>query len=190
MSNQYQQPQQPQQPQQFPSPPPQQFQPQHEAPAPAAKPSYRKGTGRLACAVYGAIFGLMLGAAVYSDDTTTTETAGSNPKPAPTVTVTVPGPTKTVRVPGPTKTVTAEPKGPSGSIPGDGVFLVGEDIKPGTYRSNADGGYCYWARLSGLSGELDDIIANGNPTGPTVVTISSSDEAFETNGCGEWKRIK
>lgn len=58
-------------------------QPQHAAPKPA-KP--KKGTGRLAFSIYGAIVGLILGAAAYADDTTTTTAAA--PKPAPTVTVT------------------------------------------------------------------------------------------------------
>lgn len=73
-----------------------------------------------------------------------------------------------------------------GTIPGDGIYLVGEDIKPGTYRGDGSSGMCYWARLSGTSGELDDVIANGLPEGPTVITIADSDVAFETNGCDEW----
>jgi hypothetical protein len=74
-------------------------------------------------------------------------------------------------------------------IPGSGTFLVGTDVAPGTYRSAgpAEGWlFCYHARLSGLSGELDDIISNDNSEGPTLVTISSTDAAFETNGCQDW----
>lgn len=74
-----------------------------------------------------------------------------------------------------------------GTIPGSGLFLVGEDIQPGTYRGEG-GSMCYWARLSGTSGELDDVIANGLPEGPTVVTIAESDVAFETRGCSDWVR--
>lgn len=70
------------------------------------------------------------------------------------------------------------------TIPGSGVYLVGEDIKPGTYRS--DGGRCYWARLSGTSGEFEHIIANDNVEGTAYVTIATSDVAFETSRCGEW----
>jgi hypothetical protein len=73
-----------------------------------------------------------------------------------------------------------------GTIPGDGIFLVGEDIEPGTYRGNVAGGRCYWARLSGTSGDFDDLITNDNVEGPTVVTIAESDVAFETSRCGEW----
>ncbi|MGH8826982.1 MAG: hypothetical protein ACRDVZ_05130, partial [Jiangellaceae bacterium] len=77
----------------------------------------------------------------------------------------------------------------AGTIPGDGIYLVGTDIQPGEYRGNPAGGDCYWARLSGTSGDLSDVRANGIPEGPTVVTISSSDVAFETSSCGEWHRI-
>jgi hypothetical protein len=72
--------------------------------------------------------------------------------------------------------------------PGDGLFLVGVDVRPGTYR-NAGGENCYWARLRSTSGELGAIIANDNPTGPTVVTIRSTDKAFETSNCATWQRI-
>lgn len=74
----------------------------------------------------------------------------------------------------------------------DGTWLVGEDIEPGTYRTGGPQsagafGNCYHARLSGTSGELDDIISNDNSQGPTVITIRESDVAFETNGCQPWE---
>lgn len=68
---------------------------------------------------------------------------------------------------------------------GEGLYIVGEDIQPGTYRS-AGSGYCYWERLSGLSGEFDDLITNDTGEGPMAVTISPNDVAFSTNGCAEW----
>ncbi|MDP9488472.1 MAG: hypothetical protein M3Q49_22260 [Actinomycetota bacterium] len=75
----------------------------------------------------------------------------------------------------------------AGDIPGDGTFLVGEDIQPGTYQTDGGGEFgCYWARLSDASGDMESIIANGNPRGPTTVTISASDGAFETSGCSDW----
>lgn len=70
------------------------------------------------------------------------------------------------------------------TIPGSGIYLVGEDIKPGTYRSN--GSDCYWARLSGTSGESNEIITNNVVEGTAYVTIATSDVAFETSRCGEW----
>lgn len=72
------------------------------------------------------------------------------------------------------------------TIPGSGVYRVGEDIEPGTYRS--DGDRCYWARLSGFSGTLGDILANDNVSGSAYVTIAPTDVAFETSRCGDWIR--
>jgi hypothetical protein len=68
----------------------------------------------------------------------------------------------------------------------DGTYIVGTDIAPGTYRTKAATDSCYWARLSGLSGELDDIIANDIGNGWRIVTIAPTDVAFETDGCGTW----
>lgn len=134
------------------------------------------------------VLGIIIGAAP-SDSTT--PVASDEPAAAPTVTVTAePAPAETVTV---KETVTAKPPkpaGPSGTIDGDGTWLVGQDVKAGTYRAKpGPDDNCYWARLKGTSGELDDILANGNPTGPTVVTIRSSDKAFETSSCGTWERI-
>jgi hypothetical protein len=83
---------------------------------------------------------------------------------------------------------TAPPKPGPKRIITDGVWKVGEEIAPGTYRAPRGGG-CYWARLSGFSGDLDDIIANGGFSRNQTITIASSDAGFETNGCGDWTRI-
>ncbi len=41
---------------------------------------------------------------------------------------------------------------------------------------------CYWARLAGLSGDFDDLIANDNATGQFFVEVTPSDYALNT-GC-------
>jgi len=74
----------------------------------------------------------------------------------------------------------------AGTIPGDGVFLVSKDVKPGTYRTTGGVG-CYWARLGDASGQK--IIANNLGDGPAVVNIQGSDVAFETKGCADWKIV-
>ena len=71
---------------------------------------------------------------------------------------------------------------------GDGTHHVGDDIAPGTYRSDGEDA-CYWARLTGFSGELDDIRANGN-NAPEILTISPNDAGFETRGCGSWVPVR
>jgi hypothetical protein len=69
---------------------------------------------------------------------------------------------------------------------GDGTFQVGKDIQPGTYRTRVGASSCYWERLKGFSGAFEDIIANGNPDGPVVVTISANDKGFMSQDCGTW----
>lgn len=149
---------------------------------PASKPRSRAKTPLIAVAA--GILGFVIGAASASapDKATTTSVSST---PASTVTVTA----TAVPVPADTVTVTAKaaaPAAPAGSITSDGTFLVGADIKPGTYKS-AGGDTCYWARLKDLSGS--GIIDNGIGAGQQVVTVQASDKAFETRGCGEWRRV-
>lgn len=68
----------------------------------------------------------------------------------------------------------------------DGTHLVGTDIQPGMYR-NQGTERCYWERLSGLSGESSDILANDNPTGQAYIEILPSDRAFNSKRCGTWE---
>ncbi len=91
------------------------------------------------------------------------------------------------RSPTPTPTPTPEPE-PEVVGFGDGTHRVGEDIERGTYRSD-ESSLCYWARLAGFSGELEDIIANGN-SGPEIVTITEDDARFETSNCGDWVPVE
>ncbi|MFC9976171.1 hypothetical protein ACFVH6_35285 [Spirillospora sp. NPDC127200] len=84
-------------------------------------------------------------------------------------------------------TPSAKPKPVAPTI-GPGTHRVPQDVRPGTYRSTGGEG-CYWARLKDLTGEGESIIANGNPSGPTTVTIRSSDKGFENSDCGTWKKV-
>ena len=71
----------------------------------------------------------------------------------------------------------------------DGLWVVGVEVNPGTY--SASGGFgCYWARLSGFSGEFDHLTTNGLPEGRAIVTIEPSDVGFESRGCGEWNLVQ
>ena len=70
---------------------------------------------------------------------------------------------------------------------GDGTFVVGADIRPGRYRAVDLGAFCSWSRLSGFSGEFDDIIAIEIPQGASaLVDIRPTDVGFESSGCGTW----
>ena len=67
---------------------------------------------------------------------------------------------------------------------GPGMYLVGRDIAPGTYRGEAGNDVmssCYWERLSGLSAEFDDLIANDNSTGQFYVSVDPSDHTLSTD---------
>jgi len=73
---------------------------------------------------------------------------------------------------------------------GPGILVVGTDIQPGLYRTEAGADIMssvYWARLSGLGGDFEHIIANGNAQGTTTVEIKPSDVAFETDGV--WTKV-
>lgn len=67
----------------------------------------------------------------------------------------------------------------------DGLFDIGVDVLPGTFRtagpdgSNASG--CYWNHI----GPSGDIIANGVLQEPGTVTMSDGDR-FDTTGCQPW----
>lgn len=77
------------------------------------------------------------------------------------------------------------PLAPSGTAFGDGMA----DRAAGTYRATASNG-CYWARLSGTTGSLDDIIANEITNASTIVTIAGSDRAFESERCSTWRAVQ
>lgn len=75
----------------------------------------------------------------------------------------------------------AENRIEQGTIPGDGVFQVGIDMKPGTYRMA--GASCYWSINGDANG--NNIIANNNVEGPALVEVQSG-QFFETSRCDEW----
>jgi len=90
--------------------------------------------------------------------------------------------------------VDAEP-GPQ-AIPGQpfgrGDYKIGYEVAPGRYQSagpTEPGGYCYWARLRGFHGILDDIITNNIGQGAMVVDIGASDAGFTSDGCQPWVKV-
>jgi hypothetical protein len=74
---------------------------------------------------------------------------------------------------------------------GEGKFVVGADIAPGTYRTTGPSGRldCYWERLKRTSGATDSIIANNLGQGPATVTIAANDGAFQTRWCSTWTKV-
>ena len=72
-----------------------------------------------------------------------------------------------------------------------GTHVVGDHIVPGTYVANVSDG-CYWERLTGFSGDFDELIANDfiSSSSQQFVTIGLSDVGFTSDAeCGSWTRI-
>ena len=67
---------------------------------------------------------------------------------------------------------------------GHGVWTVGVDVEPGTYRTaQALTGYCYWGIYrSGTNGS--DIVDNDGPEGGYPTVTLSVGQDFENSGCG------
>ncbi|WP_205324099.1 IgG-binding virulence factor TspB family protein [Glycomyces sp. YM15] len=147
--------------------------------------------------ISGAITGATFDAADYEDapSRTLAPTTESEPTAEPTTSAEPTEEPTTSAEPTEEPTTSPEPQEDPGAasdrVFGDGKWTVGEDIEPGTYSTTVpDDSYgCYWERLSGFSGELDDIIANGitEPGLQTTVTIESSDEGFTSQDCGTWE---
>jgi hypothetical protein len=74
-----------------------------------------------------------------------------------------------------------------GSSFGDGVFIVGTDIQPGTYHNDGEAS-CFWQRLSGFAGDPKESIATGYPEGAATVTITKTDKGFKSKNCGTWSK--
>jgi hypothetical protein len=114
-----------------------------------------------------------------------------------TVTVTAaakgaaPAPTKTAARP---TTPTTKPAGTTAAsaakVSGDGEYLVGQDMKPGTYKTKGPGNssMCYWERAKDSSGDFNSIITNDAPTGTSRVTVKKG-EVFKTQGCQDWTKV-
>lgn len=78
---------------------------------------------------------------------------------------------------------------PQTGIP-PGMWLVGDQIQPGTYQATVNAG-CYWERLRNFEGVLRSIISNDfiSSAGPRLVTISSNDVGFNSDAdCSTWTR--
>lgn len=74
------------------------------------------------------------------------------------------------------------------SFEGDGTYVVGENILPGTYGAEASPG-CYWetGRGSG-SGGIDGIIENDNADGPVVIQVTPDVYQVKVARCATFKR--
>jgi hypothetical protein len=87
------------------------------------------------------------------------------------------------------------PSGPPTSsgtvIPGEGTFLIGTEVAPGLYKSApAKGGLpCQWWTLGQL-GNDESQTGFDSSDGQTYATLRSSDEAFHTQFCQTWVKVR
>jgi hypothetical protein len=70
----------------------------------------------------------------------------------------------------------------------EGIYLVGTDIEPGTYRSEGptEAGTCFFF----LEDESGGAIDSGGTRGPAVVTIRADAYMFETSYCQPWTAVE
>jgi hypothetical protein len=115
--------------------------------------------------------------------------ASSNKESAATATKTLSvATTKTARAVAPkasvvTKTVQPVPQ----KAFGDGHWLVGRDIKSGTYTTVREvQGTCYWERRNPTT---NGIIANGQPQGGFPTITLRVGEEFRSMDCGDWRSV-
>jgi hypothetical protein len=74
---------------------------------------------------------------------------------------------------------------------GEGTYIVGTDIEPGTYTAGALGsGGCEWERLSGFGGSGQEVIESNVVIREALarVTILPGDVGFTSGGCSPWSR--
>src|SRR5205085_10503249 len=62
---------------------------------------------------------------------------------------------------------------------GGGTYIVGTDIAPGTWRTSALSGPCFWERLNAF-GSPTDVITTDLSSGPPSDPNSATDKAFYT----------
>lgn len=83
-----------------------------------------------------------------------------------------------------------KPAKPASRFAGDGMYRVGVDIRPGTYRTSSSGALGgYWERLACATGVLDCILANDNAKGQVLVEILPTDTYFTSSRMRNWLRI-
>jgi hypothetical protein len=64
---------------------------------------------------------------------------------------------------------------------GEGTYVVGSDIKPGTYHTTGSpDNDCYWATLNSL--DTSDIADNNDSSGPQTIQVPSSVKALQVRG--------
>ena len=67
----------------------------------------------------------------------------------------------------------------------DGVWKVGDEIKPGTYKPETPSDTCRWFRYDAEGDWIES--SYDKPQAEIVVTIDATDSTFESRNCGYWR---
>ena len=80
---------------------------------------------------------------------------------------------------------------PGVSTIGSGVYVVGPQMAPGTYRASVPADGCYWSTLSGFDGATSSVMEEHYVTGRSTVdvTVPESAAGFRSSSCGTWTRV-
>ena len=192
----WQQPQYPRQPDQYQQPPSYPYQqPQYTPPPPMVQPPMqqkkqsRKKLFAIGCGGLVALVILIaiIVAAASAGGNSNPNTASQATQPAQATQAVQPTQAPTTATTAPTQVPTPKPTAkpaPTFRTFSDGMFAVGKDIQPGTYRTRVGSTGCYYARLSAF--DTNAIISNNNTDAPAVITILPTDTAFQSQSCGTW----
>ena len=156
---------------------------------PYGPPPQKKGmgAGAIVAIVFGSIFGglVLIGALASigdSDDRT-------DAKPTRTAVAAAPPATKSPTAP--SRTAAAKPKATAAGY-GDGDYLIGEDIPPGTYETpGAQAGIFEFCMVSTkpADGGLGQM-RSANKDERIIITITKDDTLLTVSGCEPLKRRK
>ena len=84
------------------------------------------------------------------------------------------------------------PRGGLQTAISSGIWIVGAQVAPGTYRAENSRAGCLWQRLASVTGAADAVIASSAAAndGLQLVTIASGDAGFRAGlACGTWTRL-
>lgn len=69
---------------------------------------------------------------------------------------------------------------------GDGMYIVGRDVKPGTYTNASIQEKCRWNITEGQ--DVVDWQGEDHPESPSYTIDLDQGQHFFTEGCGSWQR--
>lgn len=75
------------------------------------------------------------------------------------------------------------------TVPGDGTWIIGKELKRGTYRT-AGSAVCLWQRLGAQVAGQWVVIDGAFKPGTQTVALGKDDVAFVSVGCPAWELVR